>query len=83
MLEVPILLYRGYEARDTATGEQFPMMRTETGMTAIVLPAGYVGTVEMRFREPWYWRASELVSLLSLSGVAVLRRRNRLPKKRC
>ena len=83
MLEVPILLYRGYEVRDTATGEQFPMMRTETGMTAIVLPAGYVGTVEMRFREPWYWRASELVSLLSLSGVAVLRQRNRLPKKRC
>lgn len=69
LLNMPLLLYRGYVAYDTETGEQFAMMRTDSGMTAVVLPAGYAGTVEMRFREPWYWRVSELVSLLALAGI--------------
>ena len=80
LLNVPLLLYRGYEAYDTETGEQFAMTRTDSGMTAIVLPAGYVGTLEMRFREPWYWRAAEVLSLLALAGIVLCVRYERKRK---
>lgn len=63
---VPILLYRGYRAFDVATKENFPMLRMENGMTGIMLPPGYQGTVCMRFQEPFFWRISEMVSAFTL-----------------
>ena len=79
MLNVPLLLYRGYVAYDTETKEEFSMMRTNTGMTAIALPGNYKGTIVMKFREPWYWRVAEMISLLAVVTVCVVeyKKRNR------
>jgi hypothetical protein len=66
ILQVPLLLYRGYHAYDVDTKEEFMMYRTELGMTGICLPASYAGTVCMEFSEPVYWRMAELLSLISL-----------------
>lgn len=70
LLRVPILLYRGYRSSDKETGAEFSMVRMENGMTGILLPAGYSGTVCMRFQEPFYWRLAELLSFLT--GVAMI-----------
>ncbi len=71
VLEVPILLYKGYKAWDAETREEFPMLRTDLGMTGIILPAGYEGTVRMEFSAPPWWNLSEVVSLCAWIGLLV------------
>ncbi|NBK91529.1 hypothetical protein D5278_05965 [bacterium 1XD21-13] len=66
ILQVPILLYRGYQAYDKNTKERFPLLRTETGMTGIGLPAGYEGTLCMEFQEPFVWRVADFISIISI-----------------
>lgn len=54
------------------TGAQLTVTRDPDGkMIRVEIPAGYTGTVRVRFAEPWFWRAAEAVSLLTLAGVAV------------
>lgn len=68
---VPILYYPYYQAVD-GTGAQLTVTRDPDGkMIRVEIPAGYTGTVRVRFAEPWFWRAAEAVSLLTLAGVAV------------
>lgn len=62
ILQIPLLLYRGYQAYDVNTKERFPMLRTESGMTGIGLPSNYQGTLCMRFREPVLWRMADFIS---------------------
>lgn len=62
ILQVPILLYYGYQAYDIRTKERFPMLRTELGMTGIGLPANYQGTIHMKFQEPVLWTMANLIS---------------------
>lgn len=80
VIEVPLLLYRGYHAYDMETKEEYLMYRTELGMTGICLPADYDGTVCMEFREPFYWRLSELLSLMTGVGIVCLEIRKRIRK---
>ena len=71
VLEVPILLYKGYKAWDAETKEEFQMLRTDLGMTGIMLPADYAGTIRMEFLAPLWWNVSEVVSLCAWIGVLV------------
>lgn len=71
VLEVPILLYKGYKAWDAETKEEFQMLRTDLGMTGIMLPADYEGTIRMEFLAPLWWNVSEIVSLCAWIGVLV------------
>lgn len=64
VFQVPLLLYRGYQAYDVDTKENFPMLRTENGMTGIGLPANYQGKICMEFQEPFLWRAADLISII-------------------
>jgi len=34
------------------------------------IPAGYEGNVTVDFVQPWYWRAAQIISLLSWIGLA-------------
>ncbi len=83
VLEVPILLYKGYKAWDAETREEFSMLRTELGMTGIMLPAGYEGTVRMEFLAPPWWNLSEVVSLCAWIGVGIYykRKKHKLPTR--
>ncbi len=77
VLQVPLLLYRGYQAYDSLTKETFPMLRTESGMTGIILPPGYQGTVRMEFQEPFFWRLAEIVSILGMVCMVIKRWKKR------
>lgn len=63
---LPILYYDGYQSWDLNTKE---VIKTDAGdnvRVAVTLPANYRGTFEVKFISPWFWRAAEVVSLLSV-----------------
>lgn len=76
-LDVPILHYKGYAARDSGTGERLTVMPAENQRVRVMIPAGYKGTFRVKFEPPWYWRVSEAVSLAAavlLFGFLVYRK---------
>lgn len=76
---VPILHYPYYYAVDEAGTRLTVTQDPQSKMLRVEIPAGYSGRVEVGFAEPWFWRAAETVSLLTLAGVVLLclRRRGR------
>lgn len=69
-MEVPFILYKGYRAT-TENGEKLPLSYGNFSRVSIGIPAGYQGTVRVGFREPWYWRMSEAVSLAAVFGIVL------------
>lgn len=68
MVDLPLLYYKGYVARDADTKEQLQLVQTEAFTVGVILPAGYEGRVLTEFESPWYWRAAELVSIAFFAG---------------
>lgn len=68
-VDLPLLLYRGYRAVDADTGEALDVGYGENYTVCVTIPAGYSGTFEVRYEVPWYWRLSEVVTLLSCIGI--------------
>lgn len=65
-IELPLIGYKGYVATDSATGENLDITTAPNSALRILLPAGYNGSVSVDFHEPPYWRAAEIISLISL-----------------
>lgn len=64
-LELPVIRYEGYRARDIKTGEELALGDGKSHRAVLHLPGGYSGEIRVKFAEPWYWRAAEFVSLAS------------------
>lgn len=64
-VDLPILSYRDYRAR-TGEGEELEVTHNERYQVRVLLPAGFEGHVRVRFESPFYWRISEVISLLML-----------------
>lgn len=74
-LDLPVWHYPGYTARN-ASGEVLPLSNGENHRVRVSLPAGFSGSIRVRFEEPLLWRAAEFVSLCSvLAGLVLLVRR--------
>ena len=76
---VPILYYPYYQAGDEAGNALTVTQDPESKMVRVDVPAGYSGTIRVSYAEPWFWRAAEAVSLLTLAGLIALgvyRRKN-------
>ncbi|MDE7286563.1 MAG: hypothetical protein K2N55_06965, partial [Lachnospiraceae bacterium] len=64
---MPLFYYIGYEARDLATDEVLELVRSEdNNRIRVNLPAGYEGTLRVRFKELPAWQAAKLISLLTI-----------------
>ncbi|MGN1148704.1 MAG: hypothetical protein ACI4TB_09795 [Lachnospiraceae bacterium] len=63
-VDLPLLFYKGYRAIDTESGEELAVSSGDNSVVRIAIPAGYVGEIHVGFYEPWYWRLSEICSLL-------------------
>lgn len=77
-VELPLLLYKGYRAEDTETGERFEIIPGNHYDVRVLLPAGYSGTLHTWYAGMWYWRAAEAVSLLGavvVTAGVILRKR--------
>ncbi|MCR4757822.1 MAG: hypothetical protein K5792_08490, partial [Butyrivibrio sp.] len=48
-------------------GAKIKCYMAEDKKLAVEIPAGYSGLFKIYFREPWFWRLAELVSLVTLA----------------
>ena len=80
-VQLPLLWYRGYTARDTATGAALPVFCGENNAVGVWLAPGYSGSFTVDFREPWHWRAAELLSLAVCAALGLCGARRCLRKR--
>lgn len=73
-LELPMLLYKGYKAKDAETGQSFEVTAGDNHVVRVLLPAGYSGTVHTWYAGIWYWRAAEVISLLFFAYIIIKRK---------
>ncbi len=69
-IEVPLLYYKGYVA-ETQNKGRLDITAGISGRARVDIPSGFSGTVTVRFREPWYWRICEAISLISALGIII------------
>uniref|UniRef100_UPI0040267095 hypothetical protein n=1 Tax=Gemmiger formicilis TaxID=745368 RepID=UPI0040267095 len=81
-ISLPIYNYGNYYAADES-GAPFAITSGENMRIVLTIPAGYTGTIHVRYHAPGYWRAFEALSAVSLLGVigrgAFARRKRRTP----
>lgn len=73
-LELPRLYYAGYQALEvTDEGQHFPIEVTDgtNHVIRLMIPEQTEGNITLSFREPWYWRLAEIITLLS-AGIVIL-----------
>lgn len=73
-LELPRLYYAGYQALEvTEEGQHFPIEVTDgtNHVIKLMIPEETEGNITLSFREPWYWRLAEIITLLS-AGIVIL-----------
>lgn len=67
----PVLNYKGYQVTDDQ-GNSYEISDSEENLICVTLPAGFEGTLFVRFEEPGAWTASFAVSLIAAGGAAVI-----------
>lgn len=74
--DLPVFAYPYYEVTDE-NGNSYEITEGENRVIRVEFGSDYSGMLYVRFCPPWYWRAAELVSLVSAAGtlVYVLKRR--------
>lgn len=65
-LTVPLLYYKGYTAYNMATGEQLTVTPDSHSIVSVTIPAGFQDDLIITYKEPWYWRIAEFLSLFCL-----------------
>ena len=75
VVTLPLLAYPGY----TLSGEGAVLSQQDAYLT-VLLPAGWQGTLTVRWTGLWYWRLADAISLAAIAATAVLVRR-KLHKK--
>lgn len=65
-VDVPILYYKGYAARDVDTGGRLEVLPADNMRVRVIVPAGYRGAFEVKFEPPRHWRVCEIVSCLTV-----------------
>lgn len=70
-LEIPRFYYPNYQAQNK-DGENYSLETGDNNKIRILFPDKVSGEVSVRYREPWYWRVSEMVSLLGVFVLLVL-----------
>lgn len=74
---LPILYYSGYQSRDSVSKDALKTVMGDNGRVAVTVPVNYNGTFHVAFHEPWYWRASEMVSLFTLIAMILYRKKKK------
>lgn len=74
---LPEFNYIHYVAEDES-GQIIKIDNGDNNTIKLAIPKGYSGHITVRYQIPWYWRVSELISLLSIVGLVLFEvRKNR------
>lgn len=76
VVQVPVINYKGYRVTDQ-DGTEYPIMQNYNNQIQFSVPAGFEGDIVIDFEEPWYWRAAEILSVVSVLGMCIKRGLNR------
>jgi len=68
-IDPTLLCYLGYHITDDATGKEMQMCEGTNGVMRVLLPAGYDGSLTIRFTGMWYWHISDGISLIVWLGI--------------
>ncbi len=74
-ISLPLTYYPGYVSSQGLKIEQ-----DTDGRVRLSVPAGYSGVSTVGFKEPWYWRMSEIITavmIVSMAVIAICRHRKR------
>ena len=69
-VELPLLYYKGYKAVESG-GFELPVVCGDNNVVRVIVPSGFQGIIDVDFVSPWYWRVSELVSMMALVGIGL------------
>jgi len=72
-IRLPLFAYPGYRL----TGTDGAALTQADGYLEVELPAGWQGSVTVRWTGLWYWRVSDAVSALGIAASVVLYRRHK------
>ncbi len=70
-VEVPLIFYKGYTARDDVSRRPLEIMYGDNNAIRVLIPADYTGTIQIFFPGMWYWRIAEAISLIAIVGCIV------------
>ena len=63
-IELPLLYYKGYRAKESGGGI-LSVVCGENNVVRVLVPSGFQGIIEVDFAGFWYWRAAEVISLVT------------------
>ena len=69
---LPLFDYPGYRAYDSGTGASFYLEAGANRRVMVNVPAGYKGTITVRYFEKSWWRLAEGVSAVTLIVIIVI-----------
>ena len=77
ILYMPITYYEGYRVKNVAESEDGKeivpeLFETDFGTVGLKIPAGYYNGAHITYHENILYRISELISVLTLAGLAVV-----------
>lgn len=72
-VELPLLYYPGYKAIYVKENKENPVTLTvgENNVVSILIDGNMDSDIKVFYKEPWYWRVSEIVSVISILGIIV------------
>lgn len=70
-VDVPLLLYKGYEAFCQETEEEIELTYGKNNVIRALIPAGFEGSLKIGFVSPIYWRIAEIISALTIAMLLV------------
>lgn len=68
-ITLPIYYYKGYVAYDSVSGQNFDIVDDTRKTITVIIPEGYSGRINVRFKAPVKWRVAEAISFVSLIGI--------------
>lgn len=70
-VELPLFNYKGYQVTDEK-GNSYEIEDGKNDVVKFSIPAGFEGKIYVDFKEPWYWRAAEMISMIAVLAVLFL-----------
>lgn len=68
----PLLYYKGYRAYAADSGEELKCYSGENCVVTVDIPGGFDGDIRVKFVSPWYWRAGEVVTVLTIAAMIIV-----------